>query len=170
MDLLKKINAFSVLNTLKPQKEDITVLLKHFNKKDVEISTIEMQWRKIHLIEWQKHATTAEFWCEVLNYKDSEGIIVFEELAMFALSLLKLPHSNAEVERLFSKMNVIKTKLRNRMNLETLNAILTIRAGLKRHGKCCADFTLSPDSTMVAKIKTLETYVSEDDEDFDIFV
>lgn len=78
VNLFKKINDFSVSNTLKPQKEDIIVLLKNFNKTDKKISTIEIQWRKIHLIEWKEISNVAEFWCEVLDYKDSEEIIIFD--------------------------------------------------------------------------------------------
>lgn len=40
--------------------------------------------------------------------------------------MLCLPLSNAYVERVFSKQNLIKTKLRNRMNSDTLNDILMI--------------------------------------------
>jgi len=40
-------------------------------------------------------------------------------------------------------MNVVKTKLRNRMGPKLLDSILTIRYGLKRNGKCCADYELS---------------------------
>jgi hypothetical protein len=40
-----------------------------------------------------------------------------QELALLALLFLVLPHSNAEVERLFSQMNLINSKLRNRMQL-----------------------------------------------------
>ncbi|KAI4797407.1 hypothetical protein KUCAC02_025136 [Chaenocephalus aceratus] len=47
---------------------------------------------------------------------------------------LSLSHSNAEVERLFRQMSVVKSKLRNRMSLQTLNSILYVRYGLKLAG------------------------------------
>ncbi|KAJ8914027.1 hypothetical protein NQ315_012051 [Exocentrus adspersus] len=92
--------------TLRHQKFDITLILEQFNKKPDEIAQIDNQWRKIHLIDWVNTSDTNKFWVEVLNYKDSQGVVVFEELALFALALLTLPHSNAEVERLFSQMNL----------------------------------------------------------------
>ncbi|KAF0498865.1 zinc finger protein [Gigaspora margarita] len=45
---------------------------------------------------------------------------------MLASLLLTLPLSNAYVERVFSYQNNIKTKLRNRMSLKTLNDLLII--------------------------------------------
>ncbi|CAL4082586.1 unnamed protein product, partial [Meganyctiphanes norvegica] len=80
----------------------------------------------------------------------------FKELADFSISLLILPHSNAEVERVFSQMNLVKNKLRNRMQAEMANAILAIRAGLKRHGKSCFNYEIPEDIS--AKIGTALTY------------
>ena len=56
-------------------------------------------------------------------YRDSAGKNPFEELSKFALKLLSLPHSNGDIERVFSQMNLIKNKTRNRMELPTLNAM-----------------------------------------------
>ena len=45
-----------------------------------------------------------------------------------AKSALILPHSNADIERMFSAMNYIKSKLRNKMKLPLLNSVLYILA------------------------------------------
>lgn len=74
-----------------------------------------------------------------------------------------MPYSNTEVERLFSQMNVVKNKLRNRLSLKTVNAILAIRAAIKTEGKCCADFTIKAD--LLSRIKTAQTYKDNADED-----
>lgn len=50
------------------------------------------------------------------------------------VTVLSLPHSNAEVGRVFSQVSVVKDKLRNRMFLQTLNSALYIRYGLKLSG------------------------------------
>jgi hypothetical protein len=44
--------------------------------------------------------------------------------------MLTLPISNAVVERAFSIMNLTKTKLRNKMQTEMLNSLLTIKINL----------------------------------------
>lgn len=72
------------------------------------------------------------------------------------MSLLSLTHSNAEIERVCSQMNVVKTKLRNCLSVKTLNAILYIRFGLKRAGTCCYSYTV-PDNVLHS-ISTKESY------------
>ena len=44
--------------------------------------------------------------------RDAADINPFQELAMATVSVMSLPQSNAEVERVFSQMSVVKTKLR----------------------------------------------------------
>ena len=67
-----------------------------------------------------------------------------------------LPHSNAHTERLFSSMNHIKSKTRNRMELQLLCSLLTIKFGLMRHGKCCNNYELPGKVT--SAIGTLAAY------------
>lgn len=89
------------------------------------------------------------FWVEVLNYKDSRGDSAFKELALFCLSLLEMPLSNADVERVFSQMSLVKSKLRNKMGQETLSNILHIKYGLRRKGICCKDYV--PTKEMIQR-------------------
>lgn len=72
------------------------------------------------------------------------------------MTVLSLPHSNADVERVFSQMNVVKSKLRNRMDLSTLKAILCIRYSLRRLGLDSVDYEL-PQS-VISKIGTTDIY------------
>jgi len=52
--------------------------------------------------------------------------------------------SNAVVERVFSIMNLVKTKIKNRMKLETLEAILLIRIYFSNNNICCCkNFVIS---------------------------
>jgi len=80
-----------------------------------------------------------------------------------ALPLLHYPcllrYSNAQVERIFSQLNLVKNKTRNRMSVEMTNAILTIRFGLKRNNKCCYDYILPPE--VLRKIGSKKAYNRE---------
>ena len=48
----------------------------------------------------------------------------FPFLTKLAKAFLDLPYSNADVKRSFSKMGLNKTKLRNKLSVETMNASL----------------------------------------------
>jgi hypothetical protein len=87
------------------------------------------------------------------HFNDTSNENPFKEFVEFALTMLILPHSNAELECLFSTMNLVKSKLRNRLQLLMLSAILSIKAVLN---KCCNTYSI-PDN-VVQKIKTNETY------------
>jgi hypothetical protein len=55
---------------------------------------------------------------------DSSGDRIFLKLASFVLGRLTVAHSTAAVERTFSIVSCVKTGLRNRLNVSTLEAIL----------------------------------------------
>ena len=74
-----------------------------------------------------------------------------------------LPHSNADVERVFSAMNCAKHKLRNRMKTNLLNALLSIKFGLIRRKRCGMSYKL-PDS-VVKKISLAEEYTNPSEAD-----
>lgn len=70
--------------------------------------------------------------------------------------MISLPWSNGEVERVFSQLNIVKNKSRNRLKNETSNAILGIRSGLRRVKKCCHNYELPKD--VLQKIGSMATY------------
>ncbi|KAH9362033.1 hypothetical protein HPB48_014972 [Haemaphysalis longicornis] len=102
-----------------------------FQNGSETIEKIQNQWSKITLLVWNQISSTQSFWCEVHFYKDACGENPFAELAGFAMSMLGLPYSNAEVEMRFSQLNIVKSKMRNKPKPETTNAILVVTAGLK---------------------------------------
>lgn len=152
IDVLQKVSLLSPDNCLRVRKQSIVPLAEHMMQSRDNISKIELQWNKLTLIEWSSSVidNTVSFWSEAACYRDASGDNPFRELSDFALSLLVLPWSNAEVERAFSQLNLVKTDLRNRMGYDMLNAILTVRAGLRRLGKCCHDYQL-PDGDLKKK-------------------
>lgn len=111
------------------------------------------------IVKWHEpHETqsTERFWSEVNKYTDATGVNPFHELCELALSVLSLPHSNAEVERLFSQLNIVKTKLRNRLSTSSVSAIIAVKSGLKRVGKCCHSYELP--KSVLKQIGTLAVY------------
>jgi len=51
----------------------------------------------------------------------------FTLVAKLAKSILVVPHGNADTEHLFSHIGLNKTKHRHRLNISTLNSLLTVR-------------------------------------------
>jgi hypothetical protein len=118
------------------------------------VSKIEEQYRQMPFVDWKEEAPfkkdgfpvdTEQFWIGVLQHK------AFKELATFALTCLVTALSNAVVERIFSLVSSVKTKARNRMQLNLLDAIMRVKAELLLSSKWCKDFTTSPE--MLKKLR-----------------
>lgn len=129
--MLKSVNLLSAESILKQHKDDIIPLLQLFVTSRDTIDVINSQYTNISFVKWTETSSTSSFWVEVFYFKDSVGNNPFKELANFALETLSLPWSNAEVERVFSQLNIVKTKLRNRLITSTVNAVLHARLVLK---------------------------------------
>uniref|UniRef100_A0A1A7ZH35 HAT C-terminal dimerisation domain-containing protein n=1 Tax=Nothobranchius furzeri TaxID=105023 RepID=A0A1A7ZH35_NOTFU len=87
--------------------------------KDTDhIQLIDDQWRQLvitDLSDSYKSMDVDAFWYNLSTMQDMSGKRLIADLATFALDVLIFPHSNASCERVFSKVNLIKTKPRNRL-------------------------------------------------------
>lgn len=77
--------------------------------------------------------------------KDGNDQYLFKNLGQFCLDLLCLPHSNATCERIFSKYNLIKTKIRNKLKTDTVNGLLLSSQCVKNANSC---FEFKPTKEM----------------------
>ena len=78
-------------------------------------------------------------------------------------SRLCLPHANVDVERVFSSVNLIKTKTRNRLHTKTLGALLKVKRGVAKAGGC---MNFSPPPGAKARMSADILYaVSDSDSD-----
>ncbi|KAL4713265.1 hypothetical protein ACJJTC_018613 [Scirpophaga incertulas] len=130
--ILQKVDLLSVTNTLKQLKDNITLFVIGMGHDAEFAAKVEIQWQKITLIPWENKSNTLMFWAEILKYRNAANENPFAEISSFAISMLSLPWSNGEVERVFSQLNLFKNKSRNRLSVAMINAILTVRSGLKR--------------------------------------
>lgn len=103
-----------------------------------------------------------QFWAEVFKYKDGAGVQIFQDLAIDVLRFLSLPISNAAVERVFSIMNCVKTKTRNKLKLDTLQAIIITKIYCFNRKICCKHF--SPLDKMLLLFNN-NIYNNNDDND-----
>ncbi|KAI5643242.1 hypothetical protein NE865_04660 [Phthorimaea operculella] len=158
---LVKMVQLSKENTLKQVKDNsITVLAKELGFNDEKIDKILTQWHGIQYIKWENTSDdTVKFWVQVSKYKNAAGFNTFEDLVDLAMTALSLPHSNAEVERVFSVMNIVKSKIRNRMSGVTLNSILLIRHQMRLLKKTCHTYEL-PENVLNNITKTIKTRIT----------
>ncbi|MGH0132796.1 UNVERIFIED_CONTAM: hypothetical protein FKN15_049877, partial [Acipenser sinensis] len=141
LQMMSVLSAEEVLKANKGTRE-IIELAQLFGFDLDTTDRIVTQWRNVHFTRWENTPQTVAVWAEVC---DAGNANPFADLCSLAIVVLSLPHSNAEVERLFSMMNIVKSNLRNRMGVNTLNAILRVTMGLKLFGECCCTYNL-PDS------------------------
>jgi hypothetical protein len=125
--ILPKIACLMPKKALSQKERENTPTLMSLMELLKRIATDDLEnWQKID-DEWRElcnyklpDSTIAEcepneFWGKMLLIKNQLGEHLFKNLCIFALGVLSLPHSNEECERTFSKINLIKTKLRNRL-------------------------------------------------------
>ncbi|KAE8739290.1 hypothetical protein FOCC_FOCC015213 [Frankliniella occidentalis] len=133
---------------------------------------IESQWRKLgqYSLDDLCPAETSvlevavdKFWTAVYNMRTGGGQRAFADLARYVLACLCLPLSNAAVERLFSILTVVKNKLRNKMGMEMVEAILRVRFHLQAKGICCTQF--EPTEEMLRLFNAKNMYGPRRDRD-----
>lgn len=97
---------------------------------------VEMEWNNLQNKSRENTTRCTDFWAEVQGDTDAAGNKRFPNVCKLALSG---PISNAAVERAFSLYSVVKTKLRNRLSLPTIQSIMTVRYNLNIFHKSCKE-------------------------------
>lgn len=151
----------TVLGVRKPRLHELSFLQKYSG----DISKLDEQWQRLATVSWPKDVIddAEQFWMTVHSHQDASGERDFKEVGQFALSMLSLPISNASVERVFSQMNLIKNKLRNRMQNKTLENTLHVRAFMSRNNLCCREFDPTED---MLSLFTKDIYSDLDDHEY----
>ncbi|KAI4454137.1 hat family dimerization domaincontaining protein-related [Holotrichia oblita] len=124
----------------------LNILDDNLSKQD-----FENEWNNLLAVNWnlEKDISSHNFWVKVLEYQNAGGVHIYANIAKFALTTLTLPISNAFVERIFSFMNTIKTKFRNKINIPLLEALLRIKTEFVINDTCCHKFV--PSKAMFQK-------------------
>ncbi|KYN50523.1 hypothetical protein ALC57_00163, partial [Trachymyrmex cornetzi] len=136
---LRSVEMLDPINALSGKYTSIVPLVNQF-PNCIELNDLEalnLEWRL--LPEYKKKLLNfeepEEFWVEVSSIKIGNEM-VFPKLFKFATVILSLPHSSATTERVFSNLNLIKTKLRNKLHLQSCSALLHAKEILN-NSECC---------------------------------
>lgn len=97
---------------------------------DVDIELANTEWQLLgemdsHFSEYKNDLT--QFWTAVSEKKNSLQLPMFANLMNVVKYVLTLPHSSAACERMFSLMALIKSKLRNKLLINTCSSILHVK-------------------------------------------
>lgn len=79
----------------------------------------------------EKDLDLNNFWATVAKTKNELGELMFPNLMVVVKHVLCIPHSSAAAERIFSQLNVIKNKLRNRFQIDTCAHILALKENIR---------------------------------------
>lgn len=126
-DVLIKLELINPENVKKGSSTSIIPLALHFPnlvpKEDYQ--KLDTEWRLLRNSEIQNFSDNGEeFWVSVLKKKYNDNTPMFGKVSTFAIQLLSLPHSSANVERLFFQINLIKTDVRNLISSATHSGLI----------------------------------------------
>ncbi|CAL1678897.1 unnamed protein product [Lasius platythorax] len=74
-------------------------------------------------------------WKEILQRRYTNNIVKYPNLRNILNTIRSLPNSNADPEKMFSLLNNLKTKKRNRFSSASVNAICVFKSALKTRGE-----------------------------------
>lgn len=86
---------------------------------------------------------TEEFWRYVSKIKKGDGNPAYALLVDVIFKILSFPHSSANVERIFSVINLTKTKTRNRLQTDSLIGLLLAKELIKESN--CYEFEITKE-------------------------
>ena len=124
-------------NIIKSVIEQFRVLLDNEN----DLNSLIDEWNLIIFHDFEDNAINAnveinQFWFNLYFYPNEAGEFPFRNLANSFLPICIVPHSNAEPERVWSKLKLEKTPLRNKLSVDTINGLLLASDHIKQTGDC----------------------------------
>lgn len=141
------LNSLSNLEPIKALSGEVTSIVTLIEQipsiSESEYENINIEWIQLADIEnkdYLKDLDFEEFWEKIMYLKDSCNQPMFPLLTKLLRHILCLPHSSAAAERIFSQLNLIKTKLRNRLSIKTCNALLLSRELIACSGNTCQEW------------------------------
>lgn len=134
--------------------------------KEEDLDDLQDEWKDLlHFKESLKNMSDSatNFWHELRTVKDGHSRQKFSLLSNFMCCLLVLPHSSACVERVFSQLNIIKTKRTNSLHVSTVANRLLAKQAIARHETTCNQW--EPSTSLIKDVisgKCHQRYISRE--------
>lgn len=134
--------------------------------KGIDKQGVDDDWRTLPSVKLPDSISNIEepdiFWHNLKTLRNAGGELMFPWLPTFALRVLPLPHANADCERIFNKINLIKVKLRNRLVTDTVESLVLSSQYVNNNGKC---HSLEVPERMLDHMTSKHLYASKKVED-----
>lgn len=118
-------------------------------KNIIDINLVMTEYRNLPFCfgeeekEKLKTLSVVDFWLTIIDTKIFCDEFVCKNISNLALIKITLPHSNPEAERIFSIVNDVKTKKRNKIGQDSLNAVCMIRSKFSDDNTNCTNFLIT---------------------------
>lgn len=151
------LNNFNLKTAVSGNCPSLVPLAVRFPRLQDNLEKLNYEWRLLSDIADLKDKANNlkfyEFWKVVFEMKDTLDKFMLPNLTNFLKGVFCLPHSPATAERIFSQLNLIKTKNRNKLKTTICEALLHTKSFLDE--KKCYEFD-PPASLVKAHTKTKE--------------
>lgn len=138
--MFKKMSPFQLPNFLEKSLNICDLSAPFFPQDVLALSGLEEKARIIKATAGWDTSSTDKFWISIHMHQDGSGSFPFREFSSPVIRMFCMPASNADIERVFSQVNVVKNQKRANMNTDTLNAALYYRFGMRKFNLTCAEF------------------------------
>ena len=118
------------------------------------IHSIITEWDEILNagLDFDRDVSTDTFWYLLSEMTTEEGEKLYDNISKFALHILVISSSNTHPERVWSKDRQLKPKLRNRLNINSINAQILITDSLRFHGYYHRITNFQPSNEMLTNV------------------
>lgn len=123
---------------------------KLFPNLVTDMEKLNTEWRLLADIESLNQTANysfQDFWNNIFNMKNDMDQFMFPHLSVLVKGILSLPHSSAAAERVFSQLFLLKTKIRNRLDVDTCSSIIHTKE-LVNNYTC---YTWTPSSNLLKR-------------------
>lgn len=119
---------------------------------------LEIEFAKYQADDFDINITNAArmdvAWHLISQLVDTDGVVKYSILPKIMLSALVIPHSNAEVERIFSIVRKNQTDFRPNLSTKTLSALLVEKTKMSTYGVKCFERKFDKQELEKAKHST----------------
>lgn len=143
--VIEKLSLLDPVLICDQQFDSIVPLANEFPNIVTDMYGLDYEYRQVMNIPVLStlQQDVEKYWTGVCDMRNGTKEFMFPNLRTFVKAMFSLPHSTAEVERVFSKLNLIKTRLRNRLHVSTCEAIILSKDLLKDSGGVCYKFKMT---------------------------